>query len=105
MAKQWQRDLLQVASASSEPSGHSGSPSQRQRPGTHWPFMQANSAGAHVFLAARTPNEMMDRQWRGQEEREVAYGEERDVEGRQNAGRRGKEEGEMADEEMEHERW
>lgn len=45
--------LLQVSSASSEPSGHSGSPSHRQRPGTHWPFKQANSAGAHVFLAAR----------------------------------------------------
>lgn len=44
--------LLQVSSASSEPSGHSGSPSHRQRPGTHWPFKQANSAGAHVFLAA-----------------------------------------------------
>lgn len=49
--------LLQVSSASSEPSGHSGSPSHRQRPGTHWPFKQANSAGAHVFLAARTQRE------------------------------------------------
>lgn len=45
--------LLQVSSASSEPSGHSGSPSHRQRPGTHWPFKQANSAGAHVFLAGQ----------------------------------------------------
>lgn len=45
--------LLQVSAASSEPSGHSGSPSHRQRPGTHCPFKQANSAGAHVFLAGR----------------------------------------------------
>lgn len=49
--------LLQVSSASSEPSGHSGSPSHRQRPGTHWPFKQANSAGAHVFLAAQRGRE------------------------------------------------
>lgn len=56
--------LLQVSSASSEPSGHSGSPSHRQRPGTHWPFKQANSAGAHVFLAAH----------RGAERREEVRG-------------------------------
>lgn len=49
--------LLQVSSASSEPSGHSGSPSHRQRPGTHWPFKQANSAGAHVFLAGQRNKE------------------------------------------------
>lgn len=46
--------LLQIASASSEPSAHSGSPSQRQRAGTHCPFLQAKSVVAHVFLAAET---------------------------------------------------
>lgn len=44
--------LLQVASASSEPSAHSGSPSQRQRAGTHWPFLQVKSVVAQVLLAA-----------------------------------------------------
>lgn len=43
--------LLQVASASSEPSAHSGSPSQRQRAGTHWPFLQVKSVVAQVFFA------------------------------------------------------
>lgn len=46
--------LLQIASASSEPSAHSGSPSQRQRAGTHCPFLQAKSVVAHVFFAAET---------------------------------------------------
>lgn len=49
--------LLQIASASSEPSAHSGSPSQRQRAGTHWPFLQAKSVVAHVFFAAETKQE------------------------------------------------
>lgn len=45
------RHLLQVASASSEPSAHSGSPSQRHRAGTHWPFLQVKSVVAHVLFA------------------------------------------------------
>lgn len=50
-ASSWLRHLLQVASASSEPSAHSGSPSQRHRAGTHWPFLQVKSVVAHVFFA------------------------------------------------------
>lgn len=46
--------LLQIASASSEPSAHSGSPSQRHLAGTHCPFLQAKSVVAHVFLAVET---------------------------------------------------
>lgn len=46
--------LLQIASASSEPSAHSGSPSQRHRAGTHCPFLQAKSVVAHVFFAVET---------------------------------------------------
>lgn len=44
--------LLQMASDSSEPSAHSGSPSQRHLAGTHCPLLQANSVVAHVFFAA-----------------------------------------------------
>lgn len=47
------RYLLQIASASSEPSAHSGSPSQRHRAGTHWPFLQVKSVVAHVFFAVK----------------------------------------------------
>lgn len=43
--------LLHIASASSEPSAHSGSPSQRHRAGTHCPFLQAKSVVAQVFFA------------------------------------------------------
>lgn len=46
--------LLQIASASSEPSAHSGSPSQRHLAGTHCPFLQAKSVVAHVFFAVET---------------------------------------------------
>lgn len=47
-------NLLQIASASSDPSAHSGSPSQRHLEGTHCPFLQAKSVVAHVFFAAET---------------------------------------------------
>lgn len=47
-------DLLQIASASSEPSAHSDSPSQRHLAGTHCPFLQAKSVVAHVFFAVET---------------------------------------------------
>lgn len=50
----WLGYLLQIASASSEPSAHSGSPSQRHLAGTHWPFLQAKSVVAHVFFAVET---------------------------------------------------
>lgn len=46
--------LLHIASASSEPSAHSGSPSQRHLAGTHCPFLQAKSVVAHVFFAVDT---------------------------------------------------
>lgn len=44
---------LQVESASSEPSGHSGSPSHLHRAGTHCPFLHAKSVVAHVFFAVK----------------------------------------------------
>lgn len=44
---------LQVESASSEPSGHSGSPSHLHRAGTHCPFLHAKSVVAHVFFAVQ----------------------------------------------------
>lgn len=50
--------LLQIASASSEPSAHSGSPSQRHLAGTHCPFLQAKSVVAHVFFAVETKREI-----------------------------------------------
>lgn len=50
--------LLQIASASSEPSAHSGSPSQRHLAGTHCPFLQAKSVVAHVFFAMETKENM-----------------------------------------------
>lgn len=43
-------NLLQIASASSEPSAHSASPSQRHLPGRHWPLLQVKSVDAHVFF-------------------------------------------------------
>lgn len=46
--------LLHIVSASSEPSAHSGSPSQRHLAGTHCPFLQAKSVVAHVFFAVET---------------------------------------------------
>lgn len=49
--------LLQIASASSEPSAHSGSPSQRHLAGTHCPFLQAKSVVAHVFFAVEKERE------------------------------------------------
>lgn len=52
-------NLLQIASASSEPSAHSGSPSQRHRAGTHCPFLQAKSVVAHVFFAVETKVEWL----------------------------------------------
>lgn len=44
---------LQVESASSEPSGHSGSPSHLHRAGTHCPFLHAKSVVEHVFFAVQ----------------------------------------------------
>lgn len=43
--------LLQIESASSEPSAHSTSPSQRHLAGRHCPFLQVKSVAAHVFFA------------------------------------------------------
>lgn len=43
-------NLLQITSASSEPSAHSASPSQRHLAGRHCPLLQAKSVVAHVFF-------------------------------------------------------
>lgn len=49
---QWQY-LLHVASDSSEPSGHSSSPSHFHRDGMQWPLLQVKSVSAQVFLAGK----------------------------------------------------
>lgn len=44
-------DSLHVVSDSSEPSGHSSSPSHFHRSGMQWPLPQVKSLSAQVFLA------------------------------------------------------
>lgn len=45
------QDSLQVAWDSSEPSGHSSSPSHFHRSGMQWPLSQVKSLSIQVFLA------------------------------------------------------